>query len=209
MFDDLLLAHSHAIKETVNNGLMEKTDSIGIEMKNLEEFKFKLKDRKGIVNMAELIDMKEFIDQAIRGAGWVCNTIYNYHKDSPNYWGELGDKDPEYKEYRVQINLEPFMQDDSNAKEVIPGVMVPDNYELGDKMLEKFKEAGNSDKGIECDHFRECASYYIKNKATAKKLIKFIDKGYIQPYIKEIMKEHKIKKVNFLEDRMDFEFKKR
>jgi len=208
MFDELLTGHIQAIKKSVDRGIMEKTDSIGIDVKNLEEFKFKLKNKDGVVNMAELIDMREWIDSAIKSSSWACRSFLFYHKDSPKYWGELGEKDPEYNEYTVQINLEPFMSEESESKD-LGGFIIPDNYVLGDKVIERFEEAGNSIKGIGGEHFRECTNWKIKNKATAKKLIKFIDKNYVQPYIKELMDVHNIKRVIFLEDRMDFEYKEK
>ena len=209
MFDDLTYEHCSAIKKTVENGLMTPTDTIGIQMKNLEEFKFKIKNKNGIVNIAELVDMKEFIDQAIAGSGQACRNLMYCHKDSPYFWGRLGEKCPEYKDYTVSVDLETFMPEESEGKEPVPGYFLPNNRVLAEKVLMEFEKDGNDISKIDDDHYREATNWKIKDKKTAQKLIKFIDKKYVQPYVKELMSFYKIKKVHFLEDRMDFEFKKR
>lgn len=205
---DLSDMHIRAINHMINSGEMIPTKKLRIEILNLEEFKFSTKE-DGVVNIAELIKVKQFIDESINGIAWACKSFIDYHKDSPKYWGEIGDKIEEFDAYDVSINLEPFMKKDSKSKEVVPGFVLPDNYALAEKLLKKFKKAGNSTKGIEDVSFRECASWHIKSKKTAQKLIKFIDDEYVQPYVKERMKFYKIEKINFLEKRMDFVFKKK
>lgn len=200
--------HIRAINHMIDNGEMIPTKKLRIEMLNLEEFKFSTKD-DGVVNIAELVKVKEFIDESINGIAWACKSFIDYHKDSPKYWGELGEKNQESNAYGVAIDLEIFMEDESESKEIVPGYTIPDNYTLAKKLLNKFEKAGNSIKGIEDVSFRECAYWDVKSKKTAQKLIKFIDDKYVQPYIKERMKFYKIEKINFLEKRMDFVFKKK
>lgn len=209
MYDDLTYEHCSAIKRTVENGLMTPTKSVGIEIKNLEEFKFKLKSRGGVVNIAELVEIKEFIDQAIAGSGQACRNLMFYHKDSPYYWGRIK-KDYDDIAYVVEIDLEGFMEEESKGKEIVPGYFIPDNYSLAKTVIERYEKDGNDISKINCDHhFRECANWHVSDKKTAQKLVDYIDNKYVQPYVKELMKFYKIKKVNFLKDRMDFEFKKR
>jgi len=129
-------------------------------------------------------------------------------KKSPRYWGSL-EKCPEYKTYSVSIDLENFMHEESEGKELIPGAcFLPDNYALAEKIEKAFKKAGGDMKGECGEHFRECASWQFKSKAKAKKLVKFIDDTYVKPALKERKKLFNIKKVIFGETQIDFEYKK-
>jgi hypothetical protein len=207
MFDDLKHMHISAINQMVERGEMIPTKNIGIELLNLEELKFTVKNG-GKVNVAELIKISKFIDDTLNSMSWACRTIMFYHKKSPHYWGKV-EKNKDRKEYNVSIDLEPFMENESKSKELYPGYRIPDNYHLAAELLKKFKEDGNDIEGIEDDAYRECANWYMKDKKKAKALVDFIDKNYVMPYLKELIEFYNIKEVKFLEDKMDFVFKKR
>ena len=115
----------------------------------------------------------------------------------------------ERKIYNVSIDLENFMQEESEGKEIIPGeYFLPNNYVLADKVIEAFEKAGGDVSGIGGESFRECASWDFKSKSQAKKFVDFIDKNYVMPKIKEKMKIYNIKKIIFGEAQIDFEYKK-
>lgn len=202
----LINTHASVIKQMVEEGLMKETKGINIEVLNLQEFKFKI-NGDGIVNMAEFIKVKDFIDNSIASISNVCRLLTLYHKDSPHYWGELKDKSEEFNAYEVSIDLENFMEEDSESKEIVPGFSITDNYVLAEKVIKKFEESGNDTKGIEDFSCREKASWYVKDKKTANKLVSFIEKNYVSPKLKELEDFYNIEDVIFLEDRMDFKFK--
>lgn len=199
--------HISAINRMIEEGEMTPTKNVQIELLNLEELKITTKNG-GVINVADLIGIKEFIDNTLDSMSWACRALINYHKNSPLYWGRLG-KENERKMYNVSIDLEPFMKNDSKSKELYPGYTIPDNYHLSSELLKKFKEAGNSIEGIEEDAYRECANWYIKDKKTTKNLVDFIDKNYVIPYLKNLIEIYNIKEVKFLEKKVDFVFKKK
>lgn len=203
--EELQNMHIYAINQMVENGEMIPTKSIGIKMLNLEEFQFFIKDNDGVVNMAELVNIKEFIDNSISGISWACRTFMTHHKDSPYYWGKI-EKNSERNMYNVSIDLEAFMQESSKAKEIHHGFTIPDNYHLVKEVMKKFKKAGNSVKEFEDKSFRDCANWYVKDKKNAKKLVDFIEETYVSPYIKELMDLYNVKEIKFLKNRMDFVF---
>lgn len=203
--EELQNMHIYAINQMVEKGEMIPTKSIGIKLLNLEEFQFYIKGNDGVVNMAEFIKIKKFIDSSISSISWACRTFMTHHKDSPYYWGKI-EKDSERNMYNVSIDLEAFMEESSKAKEIYPGYSIPDNYHLAKEVMKKFKKAGNSVKEFEDDSFRDCANWYVKDKKSAKKLVDFIEETYVSPYIKELMEFYNVKEIKFLTDRMDFFF---
>jgi hypothetical protein len=209
MNDYVTEGHIAAIKREVEEGRLEKTSTVGIEMLNIENFKFKLKNKKGIVSIAEMIGIREFIDGIIRNSSHITRNIIRYDKKSPHYWGKL-EKCDEYDDYAVSINLEDFMHEDSEGKELATDYFLPDNYALADKVLKAYEEAGGDIKNINSDeHYRECTNWKFKSKAKAKKLVAFIDKTYVIPKLKEWKEFSRIKKINWLEERLEFVFKKK
>ena len=212
MEDYILYGYVDNVKRGVEEGHIERTKTVGIEMLNIENFKFKLKNKNGIVSVAELIDIQEFINNIIRNNSHVVHNIIRYDKQSPKYWGklELNQYDEERKPfYDVSLDLEQFMDEESTSKEIYPGYSIPDNYSLAEKVLKAFEDAGNSTKGIECNHYRECANWEIQSKAQAKKLVKFIEDNYVTPRVKEWKDYAGIKKAIWLEDKVDFVYKNR
>lgn len=199
--------HVWAVKKEVEEGRVTPTDSIGMEVVNLDTFM--LDHKGGETNIAELVKLREHIDNVIGGIAGSIRIFIDYHKKSPKYWGKL-EKCPEYKDYAVCIDLENFMQDESEGREIVPGeYFIPDNYALADKVLKAYKKAGGNVDVINSDeHYRECANWKFKNKREAQKLVNFIDKTYVMPDIKERMDVFNIKKIIFGETQIDFEYKK-
>jgi hypothetical protein len=211
MEDYILHGHIANVKRAVEEGGMERTNTVGIEMLNLEEFKFKLKNKNGIVSMAELIDIKEFIDNLTRDISHTIYNIIHYDKKSPKYWGILNlcdDFEDRKPFYDISIDLETFMHEESEGKELVPGYFLPDNYVLAKKVLKAFEESGGDTKGIECNHYRECANWEVESKSKAKKLIKFIEDTYVSPKVKEWKEYANIKKTIWLENKVEFIYKK-
>ncbi|MEK6828875.1 MAG: hypothetical protein AABY15_02030 [Nanoarchaeota archaeon] len=210
MEDYITEAHVAAIKKEVEEGRMPLTKTIGIEMLNMESFKIKLKDKKGIASIGEMVEIRNFIDGAIKSISHITHTILHSDKKSPLYWGKVDERDDDgRKYYQVSINLETFMEESSEAKEVAPGYVIPDNYALAEKVLNAFEKSGNDVKGIEDVSFRECATWEIKSKKQAKKLVKFIDETYVIPKLKELMEVGNIKKVIYTEKQFEFVFNKK
>jgi hypothetical protein len=198
--------HVAAVKREIEEGRMIPTESIGMKTVNLDTFE--LKHKGGITNIAELIELKECIDDTLSNISNSVRMFIDYDKESPAYWGNIN-KCEEYKTYNVSIDLENFMHEESEGEELFPGdFFLPDNYSLAKKVEDAFKKSGGSMKGECGEHFRECASWDFKSKAKAKKLVKFIDNTYVQPAIKERKELFNIKKVIFGETQIDFEYKK-
>jgi len=210
--DEILYGYIENVKRGTEEGFIERTKTVGIEMLNIENFKFKLKNKNGIVSIAELIDIQDFIKNIIRNNSLVIYNIIHYDKQSPKYWGnlELQTYDEERRPfYSVCLDLEKFMHDESTSTEPVPGYFLPDNYSLADKVLKAFEDSGNSIKGIECNHYRECANWETNSKTQARKLVKFIEDNYVAPKVKEWKEYAGIKKAIWLEDKVDFTYKKR
>ena len=197
--------HVRAVKREIEEGRTIPTDTIGMETINLDTFQ--IIHKGGETNIAELVNLKEHIDMVIGGISESIEMFINYDKKSPRYWGILK-KYEENNTYNVSIDLESFMQDESEGKEIVPGeYFLPDNYALAKKVEKAFKKAGGDMKGECGEHFRECASWDFKSKAKAKKLVDFIDKTYVKPALKERQDAFNIKKVIFSETQIDFEYK--
>lgn len=198
--------HVRAVLREIEDGREIPTKSIGMKTLNLESFQ--LIHKGGLTNIGELVQLKQHIDNTIESISWAIEMFIDYHKDSPKYWGKLK-KCKERKIYNVSIDLENFMQEESEGKEIIPGeYFLPNNYVLADKVIEAFEKAGGDVSGIGGESFRECASWDFKSKSQAKKFVDFIDKTYVIPKIKEKMKIYNIKKIIFGEAQIDFEYKK-
>lgn len=197
--------HVQAVKKEIEEGKIIPTKSIGMEIVNLDTFL--LKHKGGKTNIAELVELKEHIDNVLGGIAGTIKMFIDYHKKSPKYWGKL-EKDEEYKEYNVCIDLENFISEKSGGKELIPGeYFIPNNYALADKVLKTYEKAGGDINGINSDeHFREYANWKFKNKSKAKKFVKFIDKTYVIPTIKERMDFFNIKKIHFGEKEITFDY---
>lgn len=215
MENNILAGHIQAIKKATEEGEFKITKPISIEMLNLENFKFKLNNENGIVNVAELVIINEFIEDILTNCAFATSNIIILDKNSPKYWGNIEkeiyedtDKDGKVKKrtyYSVSVDLEIFMKEFSDKKEVYPGYYIPDNYSLADKVLNDFKNSGNNIKGIEKNHYRECANWEIKTKKQAQKLVDFIQKTYVEKKIKEIKKFGKIKNIIYMENKFEFE----
>lgn len=197
--------HVRAVKREIEEGRTIPTDTIGMETINLDTFQ--IIHKGGETNIAELVNLKEHIDMVIGGISESIEMFINYDKKSPRYWGILK-KYEETNTYNVSIDLESFMQDESEGKEKVPGeYFLPDNYALAKKVEKAFKKAGGDMNGECGEHFRECASWDFKSKAKAKKLVDFIDKTYVKPALKERQDTFNIKKVIFSETQIDFEYR--
>jgi len=197
--------HVMAVKREVEEGKTTPTNTIGMETINLDTFQ--LNHKGGETNIAELVELKEHIDMVIGGISESIEMFIHYDKKSPRYWGKL-EKCEEYKTYNVSIDLERFMQDESEGKEIVPGeYFLPDNYSLAEKVEKAFKEYGGDLKGECGEHFRECSSWDFKSKAKARKLVDFIDKTYVKPVLEGRKKAFNIKKVIFSEKQIGFEYK--
>ena len=196
--------HANAVKREIEDGRMIPTKSIeSIEQINLDMFDIKFNG--GITNIAELVKLKDFIDSTLSGISDTMDLFIRFHKDSPvKNWDELEKSEGVYT---ISLSLDRFVERDSEPDEESPFYM-PDNYELAEKVLKAFEEAGNSIKGIEDISFREEAMWNIKSKATAKKFSKFIYDTYVKPLVEERMNTYNIKKVNFGEEQITFDYKK-
>lgn len=195
MEDYITEAHVAAIKKEVEEGRMPLTKSISIEMLNMENFKIKLKDKKGNASIGEIIEIRDFLDEVLSSVSHITHVILHHDKKSPKYWGKLDERDDDGRKYfNIGINLALFMEIETGES----------NYELAEKVLKAFKEAGNDITGIEEVSFREFATWEVKSKSKAQKLIKFIDETYVIPKLKELMKFGNIKKVVFGENQFEF-----
>lgn len=200
---------SNAVKREVEDGRMEPTNTLGIDVLNLEKFKLSKKEGKkrieiGTANIAEIIEIKDFLDHHLESIFWAHKMMLDYHKDSPKkIWDELEKNEGRYT---VGLNLEPFMKKQSNSKKIAEDIFIPDNYHLAEKVFNKFKKSGGDTKGIEDISFRDTAMWEITSKARAKKFIKFIQKTYIDPFLNGIMDEYNVKKVHFTNEAFEFEF---
>jgi hypothetical protein len=198
--------HVWAVKKEIEEGKTVTTKSIGMKIVNLDTFL--LEHKGGETNVAELVELKEHIDNVLGGIGETIKMFTDYHKKSPFYWGKL-EKCEEYKEYAVCIDLENFMHEESEGKELAPDYFLPDNYALAKKVLKAYKKAGGNIDVINSDeHYRECTNWKFKNKREAQKLVNFIDKTYVKPAIKERMALFNISKIHFGEKEITFDYKK-
>jgi len=195
--------HIQAVKKEVEEGRMIPTESISIKRLNLDNFQ--LTHKGGVTNVAELIQLKEQIDETLSGISEAIRILIDYHRDSPvRRWDNLEKSEDGYC---VGLNLELFMPEESEAKELYPGCFMADNFVLAEKVIKKFEEQGGNTTGFEDISYRDTAMWSITSKSRANKLIRFINKEYINPVVNEILKTYNIKKVIFTETGVDFEYK--
>jgi len=201
-----------AVKREIEDGRMTPTESIkSIETINLDNFLIDFKG--GTTNVAELVQIKEHIDNLFNGIAHAIQLFMGYHPNSPEkVWDELEKSEGVYN---IGINLSEFItldgSDIEETEEDFEGGIQwsnKDNGLLADQVLNAFAEAGNKIKGIEDISDYGIAMWNIKSKATAKKLSKFIYESYIQSEVDENIKKFNIKKINFGEEQITFEYKK-
>ena len=213
MNDYILHGYIENIKRAVESGEMKTSKTISIEMIDFEKFKFKLNNEDGIVSIDELINIGNFIEKIISTNAHSIRSLIHLDKNSPRYWGDIEkgvhedeDENGKVKKktyYRVSVNLEDFMEDYSNSSNGTDGFHIPDNYHLAEVVMKEFKKAGYSLDGIEDNHCRELADWEIKTKKTAEKLVKFIQKKYVDKKVKEIKNFGNVKKIDFSSDKME------
>lgn len=193
--------HANAVKREIEDGRMIPTKSVeSIEQINLDMFDIKFNG--GITNVAEIVKIRDFINEALAGISDTMDLFIRFHKDSPiKNWDEFEKEDGVYT---IRLNLDRFIEnrDDESS------LYIPDNYELAEKVLKDFKESGNKTSGIIDNSFRDIAVWEIKSKSTAKKFSKFIYDTYVKPLIEERMNNFNIKKINFGEEQITFDYKK-
>ena len=195
--------HVEAVKKEVEEGRMTPTESVSMEIINLDNFK--LTHNGGTTNIAELVQLKEKIDKVLGNLSGAVRFLIDFHKDSPmKRWDELEKVEGVYT---VGLDLERLMQDESEGSEVYPGYFMPDNYALAEKLIKKFEDDGGNTKGFEDISFRDTAMWNITSKSRAKKFVGFINKNYITPVIDGIMECYNIEKVIFTDEGIDFEYK--
>lgn len=196
--------HVAAVKKEIEDGRMTPTDSIRMKTVNLDTFK--LKHKGGKTNIAELVELKEHIDSVLGDIAGSVRLFMDFHEDSPiKNWDSLEKAEGVYT---IGLDLEQFMRDESEAKEVFPGCMMSDNFPLAEKALKAFEDQGGDTKGFEDISFRDTAMWNITSKSRAKKFIGFLHKKYINPIIKERAKHFKIKEFIFTEEGINFKYKK-
>ena len=197
--------HANAVKREVEDGRMIPTKSIeSIEQINLDMFDIKFNG--GITNVAEIVKIRDFIDDALSGISDTIDLFMRFHKDSPiKTWNELEKEDGVYT---IRLSLDRFLIDESGNNEYEDPFYSMNNYALAETILEAFEAAGNNIKGIEDISFREEAMWQIKSKATAKKFSKFIYDTYIKSMIEDRISAYNIKKVNFDDEQITFDYKK-
>lgn len=197
--NEIIRRHIYAVEKEVEEGRMTPTNSISMNTVNLD--KFTIENIGGETNIAELVKLKKHIDAVIVDISNSIEMLMMFHKDSPiKNWDELEKHDGAYN---ISLNLGSFMDVEENVEELFFG---QSNYELAEKLMSEYKDSGEKTKGIIDVSYRDLASWEIKSKAKAKKLIKFIEDKYIAPRIKEIMDVYNIKKVVFDEKSIDFEY---
>lgn len=196
--------HANAVRREIENGRMIPTNSIeNIEQINLDMFDIKFNG--GITNVAEIVKIRDFIDRALAEISDTMDLFIRFHKDSPiKNWDELEKSDGVYT---IGLSLDRFIETTYDKDEKL-SLYIPDNYKLAEKVLKDFKESGNKISGIVDISFRDSAMWEIKSKSTAKKFSKFIYETYIQPLIEERIKTFNIKKINFGEEQITFDYKK-
>lgn len=196
--------HASAVKREIEDGRMIPTRSIeSIEQINLDMFDIKFNG--GITNVAEIVKIRDFIDEALTKISDTIDLFIRFHKNSPvKSWDEL---EKEGGVYTIKLSLDRFFIEDYEENDDDPFYGL-NNFALAENVLKAFGEAGNSTKGIEDISFREEAMWNIKSKAVAKKFSKFIYDTYVKPLIEERMNNFNIKKVNFDEGQITFDYKK-
>lgn len=194
--------HVEAVKREIADGRMTPTESLSMEVINLDNFQ--LAHDGGTTNIAELVQLKEKIDGVLGNIAGAVRFLIDFHKDSPmRKWDELEKVDGVYT---IGLDLERLMQDESEAVEIYPGAFMSDNYALAEKLIEKYEDEGGNIKGFDDISFRDTAMWNITSKSRAKKFTSFINKNYITPVIDGIMECYNIKKVIFTDEGIDFEY---
>jgi len=184
-----------------------KKKGVGVEQLSLEKFQFQIKD-DGISDLTDMVKLYDWLTARLR---LTAHTIYHlsiYHPDSPKFWLKNIHESDENKNFSVGLDLERFIES-KKAKEqskTNKPFYIPDNYELARKVLKDFLSlAENKKYSIEDNSFRECANFESKDKKAILALADYIQKKYVEPSVKEILEEFKIKKCIFKDNTIDFE----
>lgn len=212
--DHRFISYIEALKQTAKND--EK--GLSIVPINFESFQATIKN-KGILTLAQLADLHSWTRDVLRVSLSQIEFIFSYHPSSPKFWLKGIDEpvcsleEEEIPRYSVGIDLEDFMESNYRSKQKARiesvGTFIPDNYELAKTVLKRFNNETSNKRKISDTSFRELANWESGDVTVIKDLGDFIQKTYVRPSLKKILKSANAKDVKFLnETSFDFIYNK-
>lgn len=190
------------------NKKKNKPKAISIDPINLEHFQLE-KIGKGILETEDIHALYEWSKNTLQRTAHQIDFIIKFHPDSPRYWLKGINKKDEEGKYSLYIDLERFIESSNQKKykNKDVGFYIPDNYELAKKVLEEFKKESKLDCSKIVDNsYREIANWETKDLKTLKKFADFISTKYVNPFLEDMLKNEKVKKVVFTSKKIKFEY---
>lgn len=186
----------------------KKEKCISITPINLENFQLE-KLGNGILKPHDIAALYKWSKSTLQIIAQQISFLAEFCPGSPQYWLKDIKKKNEEGDYSISIDLERFISS-KRAKEFAENkapFFIPDNYELAPKVLEAFKTVNiNKKYEIHDNSHREFAQWESKDFQQIKELADFITKTYVEPELNRVLKEEKIKKVKFKNNKIDFEY---
>lgn len=166
----------------------------------------------GKISLYNLARLTEYLNEYLRTSAHQLNVIFKYHPDSPRFWWDKKQAKEKEREYTLGLDLEHFIESKNQKKQKKTieefHYYIPDNYELAKKVFKEFeKEHKVSASKIRDNSFRETAMWESKNLKALNELGEFIQRKYVGPALKAIMKACKIETVSFGKDGATFSYR--
>lgn len=179
---------------------------------NFEDFKAEIKN-EGKLNLKSIASLYEWTKNTLHSRAYHLSSVIKYHPLSPKFWMKKINKPDDHDGkiiYSTGLDLEDLMESSyrkeqkSRIKSI--GRFIPDNYELAKKVCSAFnkKTKNKYKKDIFDNSFRETALWESENLEAIKCLSEFIQKNYVAPYLKNVLKSFNAKDVKFTEKQVEF-----
>lgn len=209
-----LYAFIEQVKKNHGKGLK----GLSIKPINWETFQASVK-KTGHLNLSNIVSLYEWSKSILSASAQQLDFIIYYHKDSPRYWLKNIDK-PEDREtdngkiekvYSVGLDLEDFLESQYKKKQKDKikalGSFIPDNYELAKRVMKDFNKTYKKKHSIWDNSFRETALWESNNLEEIKALASFLEKKYVIPDLKVVLKRNNIREVIFTKKQVEFKYK--
>lgn len=208
----------HVFESFMNQLRSEVPTKTGLSINplNYETFQAKIK-KDGLLDLKAIASLYSWMEDVLRTSAQQLDFISRFSQNSPRFWLKDIETPDHEGRYCIGLDLETFMESESQKKQAAKtngiGTFIPDNTQLAKDVMKEFRKTNRLKKDtIEDISFRDTAMWKSKDLNALRLLADFIQKQYIDPDLKAVLKACKIKQVIFRKDgdrtAMDFEYYK-
>lgn len=179
---------------------------------NMEEFQVAIR-QDGVVDLTSLVRLYDWLGDTLSTKAHQISFIAEHHRDSPKFWLDVVKHGDEECRYELYLDLSPFFKDSETKKSKmnrLREVFIPDNYELGDRVLAEFDGAdpANAAMGIKTDSFRDTARWVADDRDKLLKLGEYIQAKYVEPMLTGVLVACGVRSCKFTATGIKFNYNK-